>query len=91
MNQRIETEPATLPDASSAHMALVLGIANRGRRTFDAIADAATMFPDDQFNSLGDALDDLDALRACIVSARDGAGRLAQLESELDSDNGGYP
>lgn len=85
MNQRLEPEaPATIPDASSAHIALMLSIADRGRSVFDGVAESATMSPDDQADALGWLLDELDTQRARLVSARDGAYRLAELEALIE-------
>ncbi len=91
MNQRLDTEPATRPNASSAHMALVLGIADRGHRVFNGVAESATMSPDDQADVLGRLIDELDTERAQIVSARESAYRLAELEILLGNEatNGG--
>ena len=84
MNQRVETEPETLPDASGEHIALVLSIADRGRKAFADLAETVTMSPDDQAAAMGELLDDLDMERARLVSARDGAYRLAELEALIE-------
>jgi hypothetical protein len=85
VNQRVETPAATEPNAASAHLALVLSIASRGSATFSTVSDIATMSPDDQADAFGSLLDDLDTLRACVVTAREGSYRLAELESLLDT------
>jgi hypothetical protein len=85
VNQRIETPLETLPKASSDHDAVVIDICARGHAVFAAIAETLTMSPDDQASVLGELLDELDAERARIVSARDGAYRLAELESLIGS------
>jgi hypothetical protein len=104
MNQRIETERDrdTIPNASSAHMAIVMGIAARGQEIFKAVGETSTMGPDDQADVLGRLLDELDDERARIVSARDSAHHLAEIESLLEreeadeerwnaANNGGMP
>lgn len=84
MNPRIEPEPATLPDASGEHIALVLSIADRGRKAFGDLAETVTMSPDDQAAAMGELIDALDTERARLVSARDGAFRLAELEALIE-------
>ena len=84
MNQRIEAERDTIPNASGEHIALVLSIADRGRKVFDGVADVATMGPEDQAAAMGELLDELDAQRARLVSARDSAYRLAELEALME-------
>jgi hypothetical protein len=101
VNERIETAPDTTPTASTDLDALVLDICARGRGIFAAVADTVTMSPEDAASVLGMLLDELDAERARIVAARDGAYRLAELESLVDPDdaeslwnaenNGGQP
>lgn len=86
MNQRIETAADTHPLASTDHDALVLDICHRGHAIFTAIAESLTMSPEDRASSLGPLIDELDTERARIVSARDDAYRLAELESLLGAE-----
>lgn len=102
MNQRVETGHDTHPLASTDHDALVLDICHRGHTIFTAVAESLTMSAEDRADSLGQLIDELDRERARIVSARDGAYRLAELESLIgaedaeenrwnEENNGGMP
>ena len=85
MNARIEAARATSPQATSDHDAIVIDICVRGHSVFNAVASTLSMSPEDRAGALGGLIDELDAERARLVSARDGAYRLAELESLFDS------
>lgn len=84
MNQRIETAPDTIPQASTDHEALVIDICSRGLSVFESLAETLTMSAEDRAGALGEILDELDAERARIVGAREEAYRMAELESLLE-------
>lgn len=81
MNDRIEAAPDTVPNASTAHMAIVFQIADRFQGFVSTLSESTTMSPDDQADTLGALLDEIDRERARIVSARESAFRLAELEN----------
>jgi hypothetical protein len=86
VNQRIATADDTVPSASTENEVLLRDIALRSLSFGRAISETSTMSPDDRADALGRLLDEHDAERARIVSAREGAYRLAELECLLDPD-----
>lgn len=70
----------TMPCPASTHDALVLDVAARFQAIGKAVADTITMSPSDRGDALGVLLDELDAERARIVSARDAAYEQAEVE-----------
>ena len=80
MNQRIET-PATAPHASSKNDALVLDVAQRLRVIAAQVAETVDMSPADAAEQMGRLLDQFDAERARMTSAREVFYEFAAVES----------